>query len=77
MSKRNPVLTAFGSNVRKRRELKELTQEGLAERQNREKFRATFRLTRVLHSKVWINILESRCPTNSIGIGPMQNLKRQ
>ena len=32
MPKRNPILAAFGRNVRKRRELKELTQETLAEK---------------------------------------------
>lgn len=32
MSKRDPVLAAFGQNVRKRREIKEFTQENLAEK---------------------------------------------
>jgi transcriptional regulator with XRE-family HTH domain len=32
MAKRHPVLTAFGLNVRKRRESKGLTQEALAEK---------------------------------------------
>jgi len=32
MAKKNSVLAAFGSNVRKAREKKELTQEGLAEK---------------------------------------------
>jgi transcriptional regulator with XRE-family HTH domain len=32
MSKRDPILTALGLNVRKRREARELTQEKLAER---------------------------------------------
>lgn len=32
MSKRDPVLAAFGQNVRKRRETKEFTQEILAEK---------------------------------------------
>jgi transcriptional regulator with XRE-family HTH domain len=32
MPKRNPVLTAFGQNVRKRRDARRFTQEVLAER---------------------------------------------
>jgi transcriptional regulator with XRE-family HTH domain len=32
MSKRNQILTAFGSNVRKARETKDFTQETLAEK---------------------------------------------
>ena len=32
MPKRNPVLAAFGQNVRKRRDQKALTQEALAEK---------------------------------------------
>ena len=32
MANRNSVLSAFGANVRKAREKKELTQEGLAEK---------------------------------------------
>jgi transcriptional regulator with XRE-family HTH domain len=32
MPKRNPVLAAFGQNVRKRREARDFTQEVLAER---------------------------------------------
>ena len=32
MTKRDPVLTAFGQNVRKRREARHFTQEVLAER---------------------------------------------
>ena len=32
MSKRDPILTALGLNVRKRREARELTQEKLAEK---------------------------------------------
>lgn len=32
MSKRHPVLTAFGLNVRRQREARELTQEALAEK---------------------------------------------
>jgi DNA-binding XRE family transcriptional regulator len=32
MPKRNPVLAAFGQNVRKRRDAKAMTQEALAER---------------------------------------------
>ena len=32
MAKKNPVLVAFGSNVRKAREKKEFTQERLAEK---------------------------------------------
>ena len=34
MAKRHPVLTAFGLNVRRRREASELTQEALAEKAN-------------------------------------------
>jgi len=32
MPKRDPILAAFGRNVRKRREAKQLTQESLAEK---------------------------------------------
>jgi transcriptional regulator with XRE-family HTH domain len=32
MSKRDPILAAFGRNLRKRREAKQLTQEALAEK---------------------------------------------
>jgi transcriptional regulator with XRE-family HTH domain len=32
MAKKNPVLVAFGSNVRTTREKRDLTQEGLAEK---------------------------------------------
>jgi transcriptional regulator with XRE-family HTH domain len=32
MPKRNPILAAFGRNVRKRREARDLTQESLAEK---------------------------------------------
>lgn len=32
MSKRDPILSALGLNVRKRREVRELTQEKLAEK---------------------------------------------